>query len=91
MLCTRGAISPIPSSSLGVSVLNIATIPDVDLTEPFVLSIPADSEPFPQMVDRHQDIVDDQDNEELDLNIGSEHHGEEQDDTSDTSVPVCDH
>ena len=91
MLRTRGAISPIPSSSLGVSVLNIATIPDVDLTEPFVLSIPADGEPFPQMVDRHQDIVDDQDDEELDLNIDSEHHGEEQDDTGDTSVPVCDH
>jgi len=96
MLRTRGAISPIPSPFLGqVSVPDIATIPDVDLTEPFTLSIPADGEPFPRMVDQDQDIIDDQDDEESnsDLNtIGGENHGgEEQDDTSDTSVPVCDH
>ena len=73
-LRTRGTISPISSSSLGVSDTNIATIPEVNLTEPFILSIPPNGEPFPQMVDHDQDhIFEDQDIEDLDI----DNHGEQ--------------
>ena len=67
-LRTRGVISPISSSSLGMSGSNITTIPVVDLTEPLILSIPPNGEPFPQMIDRNQDsdIFEDHD-EDLDM------------------------
>ena len=91
-LRTRGAISPISSSSLGVSDSDIASIPEVNLTEPFILSIPPDGEPFPspQMTDhraRDQDrIFDDLDNEDLD---GSENDEEQiSSDTNDTPATV---
>ena len=95
MLRTRGAISPI-SSSLGVSDSNIATIPDVDLTEPFILSIPPNGEPFPQMIDQDQDsdmIIEDHDNHDEDLDNMDTTRGEEFD-TNDTTqasqATVCD-
>jgi hypothetical protein len=87
-LRTRGAISPIPSSSLGASDPDIATIPEVNLTEPFILSIPPNGEPFPQMIDQDQDIFEDQDNEDLDVDRlgGSEnHHGDSKSDKFDTN------
>jgi hypothetical protein len=84
-LRTRGAIAPISSSALGVSdSSNIATIPEVNLTEPFILSIPPNGEPFPQMVDhRDQDHIfedSDHDNEGLDIDRGSDnYHGDDLD------------
>jgi hypothetical protein len=90
-LRTRGAISPIPFSSLGVSDSDMAAMPCVNLTEPFVLSIPADGEPFTQMADQDQVVVDDdEEHNESDLDGYSENHKELVDVTrSDTSV--CDH
>ena len=67
MLHTRGMISPISSSSLGVPNSDIATIPEVNLTEPFILSIPPNGKPFPQMIDRDQDIFEDPDDEDFDM------------------------
>lgn len=82
-LRTRGVISPISSSSLGVSDSDIATIPEVNLTEPFILSIPPNGEPFPQTIDPDQDIFEDYDNEDLDI-YRSENRGEQFDSTNDT-------
>ena len=90
-LRTRGAISPISSSSesCGVSDSDIATIPEVNLTEPFILSIPPDGEPFSQIITSdHQDQdpshdFDDFDNEDLDRDNG------ERFDTDDNPTMVC--
>jgi hypothetical protein len=92
-LRTRGAISPIQAlSSLEASVSDIATIPEVDLAEPFVLSIPANGKPFPQRIDDNQDVADDQesDNEESELDRGIDSENHTQIDTCDTSIPVGD-
>jgi hypothetical protein len=88
-LRTRGAISPIQAlSSLEASVSDIATIPEVDLAEPFMLSIPANGKPFPQR-DGNQDVADEElDNEESELDRDIENHM--QIDTNDTSIPVGD-
>jgi hypothetical protein len=77
-LRTRGAVFPIPSSSLGVSDSAIAAIPRVNLTEPFILSIPADGEPFTQIVDRDQIVIGDQERDESGLDRDSEDHDDEE-------------
>jgi len=64
-LCTRGAVSPIPSSSLGVSDSDVAAIPCVNLTEPFILSIPPDGQPFTQIIGHDQIVVGDQEHDDL--------------------------
>ena len=90
-------ISPIPSSSLGVSVSDITTIPEVNLTEPFILTVSPNSEPFPQMIDQDQDMIIDSELEDLDMDGGnnsSDNHGlglRDQFDTNDTPTMVCDH
>ena len=88
-LRTRGTISPISSSSLGVSDSDIAAIPEVNLTEPFILSIPPNGEPFPQMIDRDQNAFEDHDNEDLDVDRGSENHGEQFDPNDTSPSTVC--
>ena len=90
-LRTRGAISPISSSSLE-SDSDIASIPEVNLTEPFILSIPPNGEPFPQMIgsDRDQDIFEDQDIQDFtQATRGSTSENyEEQFDTNDLDTPA---
>ena len=97
MLHTRGMISPIPSSSLGVSVSDIATIPEVDLTEPFILTVPLNGKTFPQMIDQDQDMIIDSELEDLDMDGGNNSSDNcglglgDQFDTNDTPTMVCDH
>ena len=88
-LHTQGAISPIPSSSLE-SDSDITSIPDVNLTEPFILSIPPNGKPFPQMIDQDQDIFEDHDIEDLNTRLegsASENY-KEQFDTNDLETPA---
>ena len=87
-LRTRGAVTPIPSES--ISDTSIATVPCVNLMEPFTLSIPADSGSFPQIIDQDCDIDDREDNN-LDLDRRGE-DDEEHIDMSNIGHPaVSDH
>jgi hypothetical protein len=57
-----------------VSGSDIAAIACVNLAEPFILSIPADGKPFPQIIDHDQ--VGDQELDESDLDRDSENRNE---------------
>ena len=97
MLRTRGMIFPISSSSLGVPNSDIDTIPEVNLTEPFILSIPPNGEPFPQMIGQDQDMFEDLDDEDFDMDRlrGSENltrnRGEQFDTNDTTQSTICNH